>query len=699
MKIDVKADFPLSAPWSDYNSAEAVYEFDGKRHYLRRLDEHILYRVADPSGVEQTFYITEPPPAVGLDHTVAGGEAERTFAADYEAWFTGQTQAGHSGRLALYACPHARDCVAALYFAPDGTGRFLDYYLRESSPKQIGLRQVVDFVWEGSKHGIGDYADILTTNWETLLPLCEEVFTRQIWPRMADPYVSYADLPDEPVRFVCGSQEELEHITRCICHIDEGWFAEVKANNPVIVQYKARTAHQPGGLDEMHYNHHYPQRRVGSNHLCQLAFTYNTFYGGIREYDARNGLLRDGCYQLKPISASVQIAPPSSHEQAESLLALYEWLEGKVSDADRRRLLRLDASPADRERTYSTLAWTYHSDWYFPLPGFWKDKEVAEAKYKFDGQEYTLRQFDSLRPLDRYILYRTKDRLTPEHTLWVASSAALAGTGRSYQENGMTCLPAVYPEDAFREQVRAGQTGRLALYECPYARDCVAALFFASDGTGRFLDYYTADTYGAHDAGQTIDFQWDGAKYGIRAFADILTCKWKMLMRLCEEVFLRQVWPRMTNPYVGYGEMPDEPFSFVCGSQKALEDITRCICHVDMTDKKNAYATYLARTSTTREDVRSNSDGSVLSLAKSLRLRRLALAHNTFQGGTWKYSAFRDNTRRSAYKLMPEKIQVAVTPPTASERDRARHKLYVWLDGKVSDMERRHLLSLNTGSV
>ena len=338
MKIDIAPGFPLPGFWADAATAESVYEFDRRRYYLRYLDRHLLYRAADRDAVEHTLYITEPLKAMTLDHTRAdkGKDGkEWSFDAYHEAFFREQVHEGHSGRCALYTCSAARDCVIALFFAPDGNGYFQDY------ARHVGWEGRLIFSWDGSRYGIPAFTDIQTCDWEKLLPLCEEVFRQQIWPRMNDPYVSYADFPDEPVRFTCGSRAELEHITRCICHADAGLFTDAEEDSPAVVTYTARTSRQRGGLLEWQFDRYHPQGGANAKKLCQLAFTSNAFEGGTWETSGYEEESRYSSYQLKPESVVVEVAPPSAHERAEALLTLHDWLEGRVSEHERRQLLHL----------------------------------------------------------------------------------------------------------------------------------------------------------------------------------------------------------------------------------------------------------------------------------------------------------------------------------------------------------------------
>ena len=50
---------------------------------------------------------------------------------------------------------------------------------------------------------------------------------------------------------------------------------------------------------------------------------------------------RNAHFYKTPDSIVMKVAAPSAHERAEALLALSEWLDGKVSEQEKRELLQL----------------------------------------------------------------------------------------------------------------------------------------------------------------------------------------------------------------------------------------------------------------------------------------------------------------------------------------------------------------------
>lgn len=355
MTVQSAYKFSLPGFWSDRTEAELVCDLNGRRYLLRMLDDFVLFRLADDNRVEHTFFMPFRGPTVRSTDTftksdvwtrsgssialLRGGLGPPVY---MEEVFAEQIARGEYGRVALYSCPEARDCSPLLFFWPDGAGFFLDYDTAngysEHEPEEL-----VEFAWEGTAQGIADSVDILTVQWPHLELLCRNVFTTQVWPRMKDPFVRNADLVDAPLAWKCGSQEELIRITHCIFHTQPGEWSEIEeqsgmewriVNHCIPLFYAAEMEPHPGGPGVQWTG------RIGA--LCKLAFRYNTFTGHKWEYNRYEGKTRRECYRVKPIQLTCRLAPPSAHERAESLLTLSEWLEGKVSEEERRAYLGLE---------------------------------------------------------------------------------------------------------------------------------------------------------------------------------------------------------------------------------------------------------------------------------------------------------------------------------------------------------------------
>ncbi len=358
MTVESAYDFPLPGFWSDRAVAEQVCDIDGTRYLLRQLDEHVLYRVSDRNCVEHTFFVPYRT-ASGRKRSGSRQPAEtntRTSRHRYNALaarirkpprmysqsvFTKQISKGENGRVTLYCCPDARDCNTILFFRQDGTGYFLDFHTANGYSRHEPTEQV-DFVWDGTRYDIAGGAGILTAKWAQLEPLCHEVFTKQVWRRMKNPFVRYKKTPDAPLVWQRGSQEELFRISHCIFHTQPGDWSELELQAPdkwtienhcFGLIYVAEMEASAGGASK-----DWPERIRA---LCDLAFQHNTFTGYQWVYSRYNKSRRKS-YTMQPLTLTCRIAPPSAHERAEALLTLWDWLEDKVSEAERRAYCGVD---------------------------------------------------------------------------------------------------------------------------------------------------------------------------------------------------------------------------------------------------------------------------------------------------------------------------------------------------------------------
>lgn len=351
MSVKQAYDFPLPGFWSNHAVAEYVCDLDGRRYLLRQLDQFMLFRLAERNCVEHTFFVPyrrsalrgKPGVSIRDGSSVPPLRQALTPPIYSQKMFAEQIANGEHGRVALYSCPEARDCSPLLFFRQDGTGFFPDFHTANGYSAHEPTEQV-DFVWHENAQGIAVGADILTADWPQMEALCREVFIGQVWPRMKDPFVSFADTPDAPLVWKCGSQQELFHITHCIFHTHPGeWTAlEAHVNQPWLTQnhcisviYEAEMQQRAGGVPTKHW-----PKRIRA--LCHLAFQHNTFTGYKWEYHRYEGRTRRQGYKAKPLGQGCSIAPPSAHERAEALLTLWDWLEDKVTEEQRRAYLGVE---------------------------------------------------------------------------------------------------------------------------------------------------------------------------------------------------------------------------------------------------------------------------------------------------------------------------------------------------------------------
>ena len=334
MSMEQAYNFPMPGFWSDRSVAEYVFNIDESRYLLRQLDAYMLYRVVKNNCVEHTLFVPYRQFKPLKNPQTAPLYSQKEFAE--------QISAGANGRVALYACPEARDCNPLLFFHQNGTAFFADYNTANGYSGHESAEEI-KFAWNGNARGITNISDILEVPWPQLKALCHDVFTTQVWPRMSNPFVSYAELPDAPLVWKCGSQEELTHITHCIFHTEPDEWADLEArdgrtwqieNHCIPLAYAAEMLRRPGGPPK------HGSERIRA--LCRLAFQHNTFTGYEWHYHRYANRKRQKCYKAKPLEVVCRIAPPSAHERAESMLTLWDWLKGKVSENRRRAYLGME---------------------------------------------------------------------------------------------------------------------------------------------------------------------------------------------------------------------------------------------------------------------------------------------------------------------------------------------------------------------
>ena len=236
------------------------------------------------------------------------------------------------GRCLLYVSDYMRpDQCLFLCFAPEGSGfcRETDYLRR-------------DFRWQEATPL--QWQEILTADPEDIKPLCTRIFEEQVHPLMTNKFlaligVSPADCVDEPHQFLCGSEAELRRITTYIVQTQAELFD--RNMEPVTITYWALTL--LNRTDRMRvergWNRQLAQGRILA--LCNLALQYNAFVGvkwwpPHHPNPTRIAEMQAEAWKIKTI-----VHPPSAHERAEALLALAGWLDGKVSEQEKRELLQL----------------------------------------------------------------------------------------------------------------------------------------------------------------------------------------------------------------------------------------------------------------------------------------------------------------------------------------------------------------------
>ena len=274
-------------------------------------------------------------------------------------YFLEALRQGKWGRFVSFApgCKYG-PLHAYLFLRRDGTGFYKEFY------GGYGASQyTVPFEWHCDALELPHFQAILTlpirgreAQWTKF---CNDILEEQINPQLPDPFIDSSEVV--PFRFTCGSEAELRRVTTWILHC-AGESDNVFALGAANVYYEAWTPNNAGGLcaGEDYWTTGIKDYVDPNNtsarlwRLLQLAFQQNTFQG--HEWTLPYDKYPQDCHRRSEWgvknrhSCHVRVVPPSAHERAESLLCLAEWLDGKVSDAEKDRLLNVDEQePGEQE--------------------------------------------------------------------------------------------------------------------------------------------------------------------------------------------------------------------------------------------------------------------------------------------------------------------------------------------------------------
>ena len=292
---------------------------------LRKIDAYVFFRHRNEKDERSGCFLLEPYSSRWQD------DIKKFSPEKFADAYTKQAY----GRCLLYVGEMMKKHQCAfLCFAPDGTGFAIDYT----------EERLVDFRWQDVTRMT--WTELRSADPEALRPLCNVVFNTLVHPRLTNPYIDPATLKEIPHEFISGSESELRRLTTLIVQSDAELFAD--NDTPVTIVYRAQTPNKRAymmkalrGDEDSYYDETVTERPGRLQSLCDLALRLNTFTGVKWEtwVDAPNRL---GHYQKQVQQARITVQPPSAHERAEALLSLSDWLEGKVREEKRLRLLGVE---------------------------------------------------------------------------------------------------------------------------------------------------------------------------------------------------------------------------------------------------------------------------------------------------------------------------------------------------------------------
>ncbi len=204
----------------------------------------------------------------------------------------------------------------AIYFRPDGTGSFDRF-------------EEVEFSLSDEER---ESVDPFTSDDDVLLGIARRIFD-EINPTLPLPYFDTNQLVDRPVEFVCGSQSDLEHITRSI--FQSGIVKPYKAPQYEVTFYSYSTNEwYKDGIGPQYSK----QKDVCA--LLKLVFEYNSFTGYYWEYND-GPFAAASSYSEQPQKISIVVPAPKPLEQQAARDNLISWLQGKLPQEDIRRIFRV----------------------------------------------------------------------------------------------------------------------------------------------------------------------------------------------------------------------------------------------------------------------------------------------------------------------------------------------------------------------
>ena len=298
-------DWPPEAGFRSFPLDIACLTFiHGKQLGLYNGDNAILFRYVNRNSVGWTYFMYD--------------SAERNAYRLEAAWFTKQYEAKQFGRVIAVPVTAEPDCdqFELLYFRTDGTG----------------------FIWPGMEQTEFSWAslwewpvDPLWESFELMSSLGRIVFDN-FNATLKNPLIDPSALEDEPLEFINGSQEELETITRWICHSGAG-ASERRSGWSVTYSAPGVTRNKGGGLLEWAFS-----KSASLQELFNLAYEYNPFTGYHWEYnDEKVG--HQYSYDPQPLRISFEFRQPSHDEQRAAKQELRRWLGGKMTATEIQHLL------------------------------------------------------------------------------------------------------------------------------------------------------------------------------------------------------------------------------------------------------------------------------------------------------------------------------------------------------------------------
>ena len=296
-------------------TAASLIAIDGTQLALLNGNNTLLFRHMSVNSAEWTYFLYD--------------SADQNAYTFDETWFEKKYRSKQYGRVIPIPVTPAPDCkeFELLYFRSDGTGCVYP------GPYQD------DFSWGG----LWEWPiDPIIESFELMSYIGRLVFDD--WnSKRENPRIDRNALEDEPLEFINGSQEELERVTRWICHSGIGK-PESKGSWEITYYAPHTERDRTGGVWEWSFRES-PKLRE----LFNLAYEYNSFTGYHWEYTDESTRFRDG-FTPEPLQINFSFPYAVRGVQTEASLELMRWLDGKVTAEEIQKLFGSAYVPKERKQ-------------------------------------------------------------------------------------------------------------------------------------------------------------------------------------------------------------------------------------------------------------------------------------------------------------------------------------------------------------